>query len=56
MNADDLEIDIENFIYEIQIRPRIWDLVDRHTFIKSRYTVLNRANKKTLSGFARRSA
>ena len=44
MNADDLEIDIEKFIYEIQIRPRIWELADRHRFIKSRYTVLNRAN------------
>ena len=30
MNADDIEIDIERFIYEIQIRPGIWDLADWH--------------------------
>ena len=28
MNANDIEIDIERFIYEIQIRPGIWDLAD----------------------------
>ena len=28
MNADDIEIDTERFIYEIQIRPGIWDLAD----------------------------
>ena len=28
INADDIEIDIERFIYEIQIRPGIWDLAD----------------------------
>ena len=28
MNADDIEIDIERFIYEIQIRPGSWVLAD----------------------------
>ena len=28
MNTDDIEIDIERFIYEIQIKPGIRDLAD----------------------------
>ena len=32
MNGDDIEIDIQRFIYEIQITPGIWDLTDWHKF------------------------
>ena len=32
MNADDIEIDIERFIYEIQIRLEIWVLANWHKF------------------------
>ena len=28
MNTDDIQIDIQRFIYEIQIRPGIWGLAD----------------------------
>ena len=54
MNADDVEIAIERFIYEIQIRPEIWDLADWHKFginvfwhkfIKRRYSHSSKQEK-----------
>ena len=58
MNADGIEIDIERFIYKIQIRLGILDLADWHKFdiSSSKEDILIRVNKKTLSGFACRSA
>ena len=32
INADDIAINVERFIYEIQIRPGIWDLANWHKF------------------------
>ena len=40
MNADDIEIDIERFVYEIQIRPGIWDLADAAYSKRDRKKVL----------------
>ena len=54
MKVDDIEIDIERFIFEIQIRPEIWDLADwhkfgingiRHKFIKRRCTHSSKQKK-----------
>ena len=54
MTSDDREIDVERFIYEIQIRPEIWDLTVWlkfgingiwHKFIKRRYTHSSKKEK-----------